>query len=135
MHCFPRQCAGLSKAFFQTPKAKQVVRAVVSMAHGMGLKVVAEGIETKEENHLTIQEGIDYIQGGLLLPASARGSVFGICGNQRQCRAEVNVGEAPRLQKAPQLSDGSRYLLATEVLSHTGVKRPCISPGGKVFDF
>lgn len=53
----------MSKAFFQTPKAKQVVRAVVSMAHGMGLKVVAEGIETQEENNLIIQEGIDYIQG------------------------------------------------------------------------
>ena len=53
----------MSKAFFQTPKAKQVVRAVVSMAHGMGLKVVAEGIETTEENRLISQEGIDYIQG------------------------------------------------------------------------
>ena len=53
----------MSKAFFQTPKAKQVVQAVISMAHGMGLKVVAEGIETKEENLLISQEGIDYIQG------------------------------------------------------------------------
>lgn len=53
----------MSKAFFQTPKAKQVVRAVVSMAHSMGLKVVAEGIESKEENQAISQEGIDYIQG------------------------------------------------------------------------
>ena len=53
----------MSKAFFKTPKAKQVVRAVVSMAHSMGLKVVAEGIESKEENQVISQEGIDYIQG------------------------------------------------------------------------
>ena len=53
----------MSKAFFQTPKAKQVVRAVIGMAHGMGLKVVAEGIETKEEIQTIGQEGIDYIQG------------------------------------------------------------------------
>ena len=40
-----------------------MVRAVVSMAHSMGLKVVAEGIESKEENQAISQEGIDYIQG------------------------------------------------------------------------
>ncbi|MDD6065758.1 MAG: EAL domain-containing protein [Firmicutes bacterium] len=53
----------MSKAFFQIPKARQVVRAVISMAHGMGLKVVAEGIETNEETYIMSQEGIDYIQG------------------------------------------------------------------------
>lgn len=53
----------MSKAFFQVPKAKQVVQAVIGMAHGMGLKVVAEGIETSSENQLLSQEGIDYIQG------------------------------------------------------------------------
>lgn len=53
----------MSKAFFQTPKAKQVVRAVIGMAHGMGLKVVAEGIETDEEARTIREEGIDYIQG------------------------------------------------------------------------
>lgn len=53
----------MSKAFFHSPKAKQVVRAVVGMAHGMDLKLVAEGIETQEELDGMCQEGIDYIQG------------------------------------------------------------------------
>ena len=53
----------MSKAFFSSPKAKQVVRAVVSMAHGMNLKLVAEGIETKEEIDGMYKEKIDYIQG------------------------------------------------------------------------
>ena len=53
----------MSKAFFQTPKAKQVVRAVIHMAHGMGLKMVAEGIETEQETAAICREGIDYIQG------------------------------------------------------------------------
>lgn len=53
----------MSKAFFSSPKAKQVVRAVVSMAHGMNLKLVAEGIETKEEIDGMNRENIDYIQG------------------------------------------------------------------------
>lgn len=53
----------MSKAFFSSPKAKHVVRAVVSMAHDMNLKLVAEGIETKEELEHMCTEGIDYIQG------------------------------------------------------------------------
>lgn len=53
----------MSKAFFNTPKARQVVQAVVSMSHRMGLDVVAEGIESQEETEQITREGIDYIQG------------------------------------------------------------------------
>ena len=53
----------MSKAFFCSVKAKHVVRAVISMAHGMNLKVVAEGIETETEAGEMYVEGIDYIQG------------------------------------------------------------------------
>lgn len=53
----------LSKAFFNSEKAKHVVRAVIGMAHSMKLKIVAEGIETETEAKAMREEGIDYIQG------------------------------------------------------------------------
>lgn len=53
----------LSKSFFKSLRAKHVVRAIISMAHDMNLKVVAEGIETEEEAAGMQQEGVDYIQG------------------------------------------------------------------------
>ena len=53
----------MTKAFFNSSKAKLVLRAVVGMAHGMELKLVAEGIETREELEGMCNEGIDYIQG------------------------------------------------------------------------
>ncbi|MBQ6843222.1 MAG: EAL domain-containing protein [Agathobacter sp.] len=53
----------MSKAYFNTEKAKHVVKAVVGMAHELKLKIVAEGIETKEELRIMQEEGIDYIQG------------------------------------------------------------------------
>lgn len=53
----------MSKAFFQSEKARHVVRAVINMAHDMELKLVAEGIETAEEAESMRKEGIDYIQG------------------------------------------------------------------------
>lgn len=53
----------MSKAFFNSEKAKHVVRAVINMAHKMNMKLVAEGIETKYELENIRKEGIDYIQG------------------------------------------------------------------------
>ena len=53
----------MSKAYFHTGKAKHVVKAVVDMAHGLNLKLVAEGIEKIEELTAMNKEGIDYIQG------------------------------------------------------------------------
>ena len=53
----------MSKAFFNSEKARHVVRAVINMAHKMNMKLVAEGIETKDEMDNMSQEGIDYIQG------------------------------------------------------------------------
>lgn len=53
----------MSKAFFNSPKAKHVVRAVVGMAKEMDLNLVAEGIETKEELDGITEEGVGYIQG------------------------------------------------------------------------
>ena len=53
----------MSKAYFNSKKAKHVVKAVVSMAHDMDMKLVAEGIETEEEVEDICKEGIDYVQG------------------------------------------------------------------------
>jgi len=53
----------ISKAYFNTKKAKHVIKAVVGMAHELELKVVAEGIETENEVRTMREEGIDYIQG------------------------------------------------------------------------
>lgn len=53
----------MSQAFFQDEKAKYVLNAAMQMIHGMKLKIVSEGIETKEQ-YLAMEElSIDYIQG------------------------------------------------------------------------
>lgn len=53
----------MSQAFFRDEKAKYVLNAAMQMIHGMKLKIVSEGIETKEQ-YLAMEElDIDYIQG------------------------------------------------------------------------
>lgn len=53
----------MSQAFFRDKKAQYVMNAAMQMIHGMKLKIVSEGIETKEQ-YLAMEElCIDYIQG------------------------------------------------------------------------
>jgi PAS domain S-box-containing protein len=58
---------------------QHVIRAVVGLAHGFGLKTIAEGVEDQETLDLLRDLGVDHAQGFLigrpaLLPASAAGA-------------------------------------------------------------
>ncbi len=53
----------MTRAYFQNDKAKLVVQATVDMVHEMGLRIVAEGVETKEQLGEMQRIGVDYIQG------------------------------------------------------------------------
>ncbi|MBE6839538.1 MAG: EAL domain-containing protein [Ruminococcus sp.] len=54
---------GMTNAFFTDKKARYVMEAAMQMIHGMGLKIVSEGIETKEQYEKISEMGIAYIQG------------------------------------------------------------------------
>jgi EAL domain-containing protein (putative c-di-GMP-specific phosphodiesterase class I) len=53
--------------------ARAIVDAVVKLAHAIGLKVVAEGVETERQRDLLVELGCDEFQGYLFArPMSAR---------------------------------------------------------------
>lgn len=47
-------------------EGEELVRTIVSMAHNLGMKVVAEGVETPEQLELLKLLGCEYVQGYLL---------------------------------------------------------------------
>lgn len=54
---------GMSQAYFADKKAKFVMEAAMHMIHDLKLKIVSEGVETKEQMEIISGLGIDYIQG------------------------------------------------------------------------
>ena len=47
----------------ENPKTKSIVHSIIGIAHEIGIKTVAEGVETEEQVSFLRQSGCDYIQG------------------------------------------------------------------------
>ncbi len=60
---------GLLRNIDSDPSARGIANAVVSMAHSLGLKVVAEGVDVEDQIPLLRDMGCDHIQGFLFAPA------------------------------------------------------------------
>ena len=60
----------MDRSFVQTapsdPNDATIARAVISLAHGLGITVVAEGVETPAQQAFLMAEGCDHAQGFLL---------------------------------------------------------------------
>ncbi|MEW6336316.1 MAG: EAL domain-containing protein [Acidobacteriota bacterium] len=68
----------LDRSFVQNlinnPDNEAIVAAVVALAHGLGMPVVAEGVETEDQRVTLVRLGCDFIQGYLVarpMPAEA----------------------------------------------------------------
>ena len=54
---------GFVKKIGKDPKRDAIVISIIDMAHRMGMKVVAEGIENKQQSEFLCTHGCDYLQG------------------------------------------------------------------------
>jgi diguanylate cyclase (GGDEF)-like protein len=67
---FPIDVLKLDRSFVQSAPTDHndaaISRAVISLAHGLGITVVAEGVETEQQRAFLVAEGCDQAQGFLL---------------------------------------------------------------------
>jgi EAL domain-containing protein (putative c-di-GMP-specific phosphodiesterase class I) len=64
---YPFDTLKIDKSFVQDvmkePENASLVRAIINMAHSLGLNVIAEGVEEEEQTHFLKEEGCDFCQG------------------------------------------------------------------------
>ncbi|HKS18656.1 MAG TPA: EAL domain-containing protein [Bradyrhizobium sp.] len=70
LQAFPFDKIKIDRAFVinlgKNPQSAAIVRAVIDLAHGLEMSIVAEGVETQEQLGFLAQEGCDAVQGYLL---------------------------------------------------------------------
>jgi EAL domain-containing protein (putative c-di-GMP-specific phosphodiesterase class I) len=64
---YPFDTLKIDKSFVQdlmkNPEDASLVRAIINMAHSLGLNVIAEGVEEEAQTHFLKHEGCDFSQG------------------------------------------------------------------------
>lgn len=70
LHRFPLDTLKVDRSFImrleEGGKHLEIVRAIVTLAHNLGMQAIAEGVETREQLHLLRRLGCETIQGYLL---------------------------------------------------------------------
>jgi EAL domain-containing protein (putative c-di-GMP-specific phosphodiesterase class I) len=70
LEAFPLDRIKIDRSFVaplgQSERSLAIVRAVIGLAHGLGVPVLAEGIETDAQMSLLVREGCDEMQGYLI---------------------------------------------------------------------
>ena len=79
LHRFPFDTLKVDRAFVmnmsEDPGSRRLVRTIIDMGRDLGLKVVAEGIETRQEYDLLAGMGCDYGQGYFMARPGPRSDV------------------------------------------------------------
>lgn len=67
LYTFPMDVMKIDKSFIHRvmdhDESAKVVRTIIGLAHNLGLKVVAEGVETEEQFKFLLSADCDYVQG------------------------------------------------------------------------
>jgi EAL domain-containing protein (putative c-di-GMP-specific phosphodiesterase class I) len=87
------------------PEDTAIVASILSLAHAMGLHVIAEGVETPLQASALAELGCPVAQGFLFAPAVAASGLPGLIGRGGRVRVDRSWGMARRERAAQGLLD------------------------------
>ena len=109
---FPIDKLKIDRCFVQEmtrrPEDASIVRAIISLAHGLHLKVIAEGVETSEQLALLANLGCDQYQGFYYSPALSSGEFIELL--KRAGAAELPLSDEEAVRTHSKLSVLKRSL-------------------------
>jgi len=80
-------------------KSQTIVRSVIALSHGLGMRVTAEGVETAEQAAWLLEEGCDRLQGHFLSPPMHVDHIGQFIGHRKARRGN---GGATRTMTGPE---------------------------------
>ncbi|MBX2806482.1 MAG: EAL domain-containing protein [Hyphomicrobiales bacterium] len=107
---FPFDKIKIDRSFIQNLSkdgaAMNIVRAVASMANGMGIQTTAEGVETQQQLDLIRGEGYTQIQGFLISEPMPAGEISEKFHLEKKSTPAADIGTEPETQQAKLASRG-----------------------------
>jgi len=96
LQAFPFDKIKIDRAFVmnlgRNPQSASIVRAVIGLGHGLGMSIVAEGVETQEQLAFLADEGCDAVQGYFLGKPAPIGQYFALVGRADTIELTRKIG-------------------------------------------
>jgi diguanylate cyclase (GGDEF)-like protein/PAS domain S-box-containing protein len=96
LQAFPFDKIKIDRAFVmnlgRNPQSASIVRAVIGLGHGLGMSIVAEGVETQEQLGFLADEGCDAVQGYFIGKPAPIGQYFTLVGRADTMELARKIG-------------------------------------------
>jgi len=96
LQAFPFDKIKIDRAFVmnlgRNPQSASIVRAVIGLGHGLGMSIVAEGVETQEQLGFLADEGCDAVQGYFIGKPAPIGQYFALVGRSDTMELARKIG-------------------------------------------
>src|SRR5665213_2677662 len=96
LQAFPFDKIKIDRAFVmnlgRNPQSASIVRAVIGLGHGLGMSIVAEGVETQEQLGFLADEGCDAVQGYFIGKPARIGQYFALVGRSDTMELARKIG-------------------------------------------
>jgi EAL domain-containing protein (putative c-di-GMP-specific phosphodiesterase class I) len=79
------------REMIDNPQARAIIRSVIGLGRGLGMPVVAEGVETAAQLEALRAEGCDQVQGYLIARPNPIGHFEGVVMNRSAAAAMAKV--------------------------------------------